>query len=225
MFAKNENVISILVSDDHESLSEQVINLGISNDINILSIVDKGRKAVEAYFRLNPDIVLLNFESKEIDGIQTTEVIRKGDPQARVIIMTELANPIVMARSLEVGARGLCLKSTSTNRIRNGIDFVMRGEVWIDENVLQPLIQEALQESSASDINYVQNAEGEKAYLSSREIDVLHLVAKGYSNKMIGEELFISVETVKSHIRRIKERLSAADRTEAAVKAVRAKLL
>lgn len=128
-----------------------------------------------------------------------------------------------MSDAISAGARGICLSETKTERIRVGIDCVVNGEVWLDEAILCPLLCNRFNEQVASKRNPIQLPQEYR--LTEREISVLQLVSSGYSNKRIASELYISVETVKSHLRRIMERLSASDRTEAAVKAIRANIL
>ena len=220
MLVTTNNKVSILISDDGQSLSEQIVSLTMESGLNVVGIVDKGEKAVESYFRLKPEVVLLSFNMKSMNGIDTAQIIKGGDPDAKVILLTDASSPSLMAMSLNAGVRGICMNSTASERIIAGIKCVVSGEVWIDENFLTPLFKEDSGRTASSDELAIQAAK-----LSERELDVLQLVSKGYSNRKIGEELFISVETVKSHLKRIMERLSANDRTEAAVKAVRLNLL
>lgn len=223
MFVQPKKNISVLISDNHTLVSEQVVNLGILSDLDIVALVDKGEKAVEAFFRLKPDIALINYRMRYINGIETTRMIREVDPEAAVILFADQYSPQIVTDAIRVGARGVCLSNTSTKRIRVGIDCVVRGEVWVDEEILNPLLSESV--STSADPMAQTQTEPAPFKLSEREINVLTLVSNGYSNKRIASELYISVETVKSHLRRIMDRLSASDRTEAAVKAVRANLL
>ena len=192
MFSITEEKLSVLISDDYQSVSEQIVNLSVLADLNIVGLVDQSEKAIEAYFRLKPDVVLLSYKMHSMNGIETARVIREGDANAQIIMFTGVSDAGVMASALSAGVRGICLSDTDTERIRVGIDCVVRGEVWLDENLLEIVMNGEL--VSSNDTALTKDKALEKPVpisLSDRELSVLKLVSEGYSNKRIAKSCLL----------------------------------
>lgn len=216
--------VSVLLVDDHTGLSKQTAGLGVLKDLSIVALVDTSVKALETYDRLRPDIVILLCKAAGPDTISLVEDLRQEHEGAQVIMLMDVCDPDIMTRALEAGVRGICLKSTSSRRIRVGIECILKGEVWFDEGLLKPLITSTRKAVKLADVS--ENwAESTEVVLTNRQRHILSLVSQGYSNKKIGALLFVSHETVKSHLQRIMERLAANDRTEAVVKAIKLDLI
>lgn len=219
MLIRREDKISILVSDTSDLVGELSFKVGLFDNFNIVGLVDNSEKTIRAYKRLVPDVLLLGNEIQPISGIQICEHIRNIDQNANIIITTKSESSTILTKAINAGARGICLKETEPDRLRIGLECINDGEIWIDEHILDPFLRDAPFKKLK------QNAPSNKIRLTDRELSILKLVASGYSNKRIGQQLYLSAETVKFHLTRIKKRLNASDRTEAAVIAVRANLV
>lgn len=216
--------VSVLLVDDHTGVSKQTAGLGLLKDLSIVALVDRSVKALETYGRLRPDIVILLCKTAWPDTINLVEDLCQEHEGAQVIMLMDVCDPDIMTKALEAGVRGICLKSTSSRRIRVGIECILKGEIWFDEGLLKPLITSIRKSVKLADVSE-NRAESTEVLLTDRQRHILSLVSQGYSNKKIGSLLFVSHETVKSHLQRIMERLAANDRTEAVVKAIKLDLI
>jgi DNA-binding NarL/FixJ family response regulator len=220
--------IKILVVEDHEITRVGLkLTLEQSDEIEIVGEASDGNQAVEASSELNPTVVLMDIGLPNIDGIEATGLIKKASPATRVIMLTSHDNDRDIFAALGAGADGYCLKETPTNQLVLAIKTVADGAAWLD-----PAIASKVLKASVMGALPAQTAGGgtgksglQTSRLSQREIDVLKLVVEGLSNQAIAERLYLSVETVKTHMRRIMEKLAVSDRTQAAVKAMREGLL
>ncbi|MGD9681606.1 MAG: DNA-binding response regulator [Candidatus Obscuribacterales bacterium] len=194
--------------------------MSLIKDLRIVALVDRPDKALESYERLRPDIVIL-VSKTGTDSVDLVSEICKRQEDARVIMLMERGSPTIMTSALEAGVRGIGLTRTSSRRIRVGIDCILSGEVWFDEGLLKPLITRKAAKVTICD----PLEESLDIVLTDRQRSILSLVSQGYSNKKIGTLLFLSHETVKSHLQRVMGRLAASDRTEAVVKAIRLNLI
>ena len=248
MHCVEDEPVSVLIVDPYKNVSLRVANLSVMKSLRIVALVDRADKAVDTYFRLKPDVVLLDYNSRLQEGIQTTRAIMSGDPEAAVIVLLDRVDSFALFGALNAGARGVCLNSADTSRMRAGIGCVSKGDTWIDSCLLQPLVTATLgsqlsfggspepggSEAAVQGARIARAEQLSKDFagseqpgelLSERELNVLKLVAEGYSNKRIATELMISRDTVKSHLKKIMRRLEVSDRTEAAVKAIRLELI
>lgn len=216
--------VSVLLVDDHPGLSKQTASLSLVKDLKVVALVDRPAKALEAFERLRPDIVVLACKTAGIDAVELVRDMCRQFDGAQVILLVERYNPYIMTSAMEAGVRGICLKSTSSRRIRVGIDCILKGEVWFDEGLLKPLITDTCKAAGLPE-DTEQGSDPTDVVLTDRQRHILSLVSQGYSNKKIGASMFLSHETVKSHLQRIMDRLAARDRTEAVVKAIRLNLI
>jgi two-component system NarL family response regulator len=193
--------IRVLVVDDHP-----LMRIGLRSqidaepDLQVVAEAADGPSAIAAHEQHHPDITLLDLRLPGMDGPQIITIIRKRDPQAKVIILTTYDADEDVYRAVQAGARGYLLKGTFAEGIMEAIRHVHAGRRLIAPEVAHRLAERV---SSPS--------------LSSREIAVLELVAKGMSNKEIGAALFVTAATIKYHLKNIYLKLDASDRTEAAL--------
>ena len=201
--------IRVLIVDDHP-----LMRLGLRTridaepDMEVVAEAENGPEAIAAYARLRPDITLLDLRLPGMDGPQIINVIRGDDPEAKIIILTTYDADEDVYRAVQAGARGYILKGTFAEGIMEAIRNVQAGRRLIAPEVAARLADRV---SSPS--------------LTSREVGVLELVAKGMSNKEIGAALFVSETTVKYHLKNIYAKLGANDRTEAALLATQRGIL
>jgi two-component system NarL family response regulator len=191
--------LTILVADDHPVVREGLVSLiNRQPDMRVIGEASNGQEAVEKYFALHPDVVLLDLRMPVIDGIEVVKTICAKDPSARLIVVTLYRSEEDVYRSLQAGAQGYALKDASLDQLINCIHAVGNGQTWIPPDVGAKLAKRVTDPE-----------------LTPRESEVLHAVALGKSNKEIGSQFNISEGTVKVHMTHILEKLKVAGRTEA----------
>lgn len=201
--------IRILCADDHEFIRDGIAHLLRKQpDMELIAEASDGRQAVEAYRTHRPDVVLMDLRMPNMNGIEALLAIREYHPNAKVIMLTTYAGDVIAAQSLKAGAAGYLLKSTLRSGLIDGIRAVAGGKRHVP-----PEVASSIAEFIASDS------------LSAREVDVLRSVADGLSNKSVAEQLGISEDTVKGHMRGILLKLGANDRTHAVLIALKRGIL
>lgn len=197
--------IRILSVDDHPLLREGIAIL-IENQPDMLLVAQAatGREAIQQFRQHQPDVTLMDLRLPDINGIDALIAIRTDNPNACVVMLTTFEGDVEIQRALEAGARGYLLKTTPAKDLVEVIRQAHAGKKRIPAEVAAHLAEHM----------------GEDA-LTPREVEVLRHLAEGNRNKDIGEQLFISEETVKVHIKHIMEKLGASDRTQAVAIAVR----
>jgi DNA-binding NarL/FixJ family response regulator len=198
-------MIGILSVDDHPLLREGIAALvNAETDMKLVAEASNGQEAIEKFRLHRPDVTLMDLQMPALNGIEAIIGIRSEFPNARIIVLTTYEGDVQVLRALKAGARGYILKGHVRRELLDTIRAVHAGQKRIPPEVAAELAAHA--------------AEGD---LSSREIDVLRLVATGNANKEIAAQLYIAEETVKSHITNILSKLGANDRTHAVTLALR----
>jgi DNA-binding NarL/FixJ family response regulator len=197
--------IRVLGVDDHPLLNEGIAAIITSQpDMQLVAQASTGRDAIQKFREHQPDITLMDLRLPDMTGIDAMIAIRTEFPEARIIMLTTFEGDVDIQRALQAGARGYMLKSMPPKDLVAVIRQVHAGKKRIPSEVAARLADHLGEED-----------------LTSREIDVLRLVADGSRNRDIAEKLFISEETVKVHIKHIMEKLAASDRTQAVAIALR----
>jgi len=214
--------IKVLLVDDHPVVREGLRTmLAATPDIEVVAEAGDGFEAIDKAGSYQPQVVLMDLRMPNLDGLEATRRIKSQLPSVSVIVLTIYDNDAYVMDAIRAGAGGYLLKDASEDLLVHTIRAVHSGGMFINTG----LWREAF--TSMTDIASIQPREKtvDSAILNNltpRERDVLRLVAQGLSNKEIGRTLFISEDTVKKHVQTIMVKLDASDRTQAAVKAVRA---
>ena len=204
--------ISVLIVDDHAVVRQGLRTfLGLQDDIDVVGEASNGAEAVEQVRRLLPDVVLMDLEMPEMDGIEATRQVRALSLRTQVIVLTSFSDNERVFPSIKAGAIGYLLKDVSPDDLVRAVQAAHRGETQLHPEVARKLINEYSN----------RDEKRAPAGLTERELDVLRLIARGGSNRDIAEELVISEKTVKTHVSNILSKLHLADRTQAAIYALR----
>jgi DNA-binding NarL/FixJ family response regulator len=197
--------IRVFCVDDHPLLREGIAAI-INNQPDMLLAAEAatGCEAIQKYQQHQPDVTLMDLRMPDMSGIDALIAIRTEFPEARIIMLTTFEGDVEVQRALEAGARGYLLKSMPPKELIEAIRQVHTGKKRIPPELAAQLAEHLGDES-----------------LTEREVEVLRHVAGGNRNRDIAEQLFISEETVKVHIKHIMEKLGASDRTQAVAIAVR----
>lgn len=208
--------IKILLVDDH-----MVVRKGLSfflstqADFELVGEAENGKQALEKIAELKPDIVLMDAVMPEMDGIEATAQIKKNYPEVKVIILTSFSDQDHILPALRAGAVGYLLKDVQPEQLGDAIRGAYRGNIQLHPEITQQLMSQNF--ASSHDTQRSSLIED----LTMREKEVLSLIAKGMSNKEIASTLMIAEKTVKTHVSSILSKLGLADRTQAALYAVK----
>lgn len=204
--------IRVLLVDDHEMVRMGLRSfLDLQADVEVIAEAADGSSGLDLALSLKPDIIMMDLVMPDLDGVEATLSILKAWPEAKIIILTSYLDNEKISPVLKAGAKGYMLKTSSAEELLNAIQKVYKGDLAIETEVEKRLKR---QESPALHHD-----------LTAREHDILRLLAKGYDNQTIADELFISLKTVKTHVSNILGKLQVDDRTKAVVYAFRHQLV
>jgi DNA-binding NarL/FixJ family response regulator len=197
--------IRVMTVDDHPILRGGIAGaVAAQPDMTIVAEAANGEEAIASFREHRPDVTLMDIRMPGTSGIDAITAIRSEFPNARIIVLTSYGGDIQALRSFKAGASGYLLKSMLRTELVDTIRRVHAGQRRIPPEVAQEMAEHAGEEK-----------------LTAREMEVLHDVARGHSNKIIASELNISEHTVKGHLKRILEKLDASDRTHAVMIAIK----
>lgn len=209
--AKTRARIKIMLADDHHIVRAGIRQLLESEkDIQVLAEAGDGEEAKSLIQRHKPDVAVLDIQMPKASGIEVTRWLRANMPEVGVLILTAYDDdPYVMA-VLQAGANGYVLKTARTNELIQAVRDVYEGKSALDASITKKLMANVFKRPETNSVEP----------LTDRELEVLRLAAKGFTNKAIGMQLNISDRTVQGHLAHIFAKLQATSRTEAVMRAV-----
>ena len=210
--------IGVLIADDHTLFRRGVSRmLEAEEDMAVMGEACNGREAVEMARALVPDVILMDIQMPEMDGIAATRLLHREMPHLGIVFITMFESDEFVFQGLQAGGRGYILKDADPETMLRAIRAVAKGESLLGPTIAQKMIRQF------SAVDPVKSTLGDG--LTEREVEVLKLIAEGLSNKQIGQRLVISEKTVKNHINNILSKLHLYDRTQATLFAIRSGLV
>jgi len=211
------NPTRVLVVDDHRVFADAIAaRLNAEPDLDVVGTAASAREAIVAVNELRPDLALIDVELGGADGIYLTHVLREEHPSLVVVIVSLLNDPLYVRDAVSSGAMGWVTKDAPTDQLLSAIRGAMRGESWIPPSILTGVLKELLQARREAD-----EQEGRLARLTPRERHVLESMADGLDRTAIAERLFLSTNTVRTHVQNILTKLEVHSSLEAVALALR----
>jgi len=203
--------VSCLVADDHPAVVEAVADVLTAAGIRVVGKARDGSEALSLIETEGPEVALLDLRMPGLSGIDVARRLDRGEGATAVILYTAFGDRALLTEALDAGARGFVLKEAPLAEVVRAVQLVAAGRTYVD-----PVLAGVISGSAAT---------GKMVTLTQRERDVLRLLANGMSNEEIGKELFISPETVRTHVRKAMAKLDADTRTQAVATALRQSLI
>ena len=203
--------ITCIVADDHPAMVEAVCDVLTEGGVSVVGRARDGEDALAKIGTRKPDVALIDVRMPRLGGIEVARRAATSSPETAVILYTAYGDRALLTEALDAGARGFVLKEAPLADLTRAIELVARGGTYVD-----PVLAGFLASAHATD---------KLPSLTQRERDVLRLLADGMSNEEIGRTLFISPETVRTHVRKAMDKLDADTRTQAVATALRQSLI
>lgn len=210
--------IKVMIAEDHSMIRAGLKQLlELEPDIKVVAGCSDGRMAIDKYKEVHPDVVLMDINMPVLNGLEALEEIRSFDPGVKAVMLTIHQDREYLLKALELGALGYILKDADASALVEAVRSVYGGQTYIQPIMARELVNEYKRIKSGAD--------DPKNQLTDREKEVLKLLSKGMLNKEIASVLFISEKTVKNHISSIFRKLNVQDRTQAAVYAIKNRIV
>jgi DNA-binding NarL/FixJ family response regulator len=216
----------VIIADDHPLFRSAIRRtLDVHPDLEVVGEAADGREALELCRRLRPDLVLMDVQMPQMDGLAATRAIKREYPDTEVLIVTTFEDPDYLFEAIQAGAAGYVLKIATPQEIIEAVRGVLRGESPLSPELsallLRRLVAEKRQERPPEGCPLPPLAEP----LAPREVEVLRLLARGHTNQEIAQNLYVSTSTVKKYVHAVICKLGVSDRVQAAVRAAELGLL
>jgi DNA-binding NarL/FixJ family response regulator len=203
--------VNCLVADDHPAMRRAVTEILLANGIEVIGEAADGEEALEKIQARKPDVALVDIRMPRLSGVEVARRVSRSTPETAVLLYSGYGDEALLLEALDAGARGFVLKEAPLLDLHRAIQMVAAGGTYVD-----PVLAGALATAEVT---------AKLPRITQRERDVLRLLADGKSNEEIGKELYISPETVRTHVRKAMAKLEADTRTQAVAKALRQRLI
>jgi two-component system, NarL family, response regulator LiaR len=214
----------IVLADDLETVRLGLkMVLSREPDLEVVGEAINGREAIELCRSFVPDLVVMDVQMPEMDGLVATREIKAEHPSIAVLVLTAYEDTDYLLEAVRAGAAGFVLKQNALLRVAEVVRTILGGGPTLDQGLAMRLLRRLSAADGTPESDPETHTQREQAArtLTEREFEVLGLLAQGYTNGRIAEELVLSVGTVKTHVHRIISKLGVSDRTQAAVRAIR----
>jgi DNA-binding NarL/FixJ family response regulator len=211
--------IKVVIADDHPIVRDGLKKLLLlEDDIQVVGEASDGRQVLELMQEQEPDVLLLDLRMPNLDGLSVLQSLQQTGRKTRVIVLTASEDKNEFVQAMKLGCSGIVLKQTATELIVKSIRKVYSGEIWLDSHTTAAVMRQFA--SPADALGGMGGKSRERSPLSTREREIVQLVAQGYKNKEMAEKMFISEQTVKNHLHNIFDKLGVSDRLELALYAI-----
>lgn len=215
----DKKTINVMLVDDQNLVREGIKSLlKLAGHINIVGEASDGQEAIDLVDEYRPDVILMDIRMPKLDGISALKALKEKNNATPVIILTTFDDHELVLNGIRAGARGFLLKDVSLDSLVEAIDAVSRGETLIQPAVTERVIKGFTELQKTGDSKVERDPIQDP--LTIREIEILRLMAGGYSNKEISRAIFKSEGTIKNHVSNILAKLGVRDRTRAVLKAL-----
>jgi DNA-binding NarL/FixJ family response regulator len=218
---KKKATVRILIADDHPIVRDGLKKLLLlEDDFEIVGEAADGREVLDKVQELDPDVLLLDLRMPNLDGLSALQALQQSNKRTRVIVLTASEDKNEFVQAMKLGCSGIVLKQTAPDLIVKSIRKVNAGEIWLDSHTTAAVMRQFQTGQESSGSGQAGGKGRERSPLSSREREIVALVAQGYKNKEMAEKMFISEQTVKNHLHNIFDKLGVSDRLELALYAI-----
>jgi DNA-binding NarL/FixJ family response regulator len=209
--ASAQGPITCVVADDHPAVLEAVAEFLVQGGIEVIARARDGEEALERIEQRKPQVALVDVRMPKLGGIELTRRAQRSAPETSILLYTGYGDRALLTEALDAGVRGFVLKEAPMDDLLRAVQSVATGGTYVD-----PVLAGTLAASSIGN---------KLPELTQRERDVLRLLADGLANEEIGKRLYISAETVRTHVRKAMDKLDADTRTQAVARALRDRLI
>lgn len=222
--AKNK-IVKIFIAEDHE-LTRMGLRFSIQDNpaFELAGESADGLEALNQIQALKPDLVLMDIGLPSMNGIESTRIIKQTLPEIKVIMLTSQGDQENVFKAFSVGADGYCLKDIKLDKLFQVAQMVYEGGIWLDPPIADFIIHRATKVQSLTNTSPLSNRMVDDEFgstLTEREFETLTLIVAGNSNKEIAQRMGVSMNTIKTYVGKIIQKMAVEDRTQAAVKALR----
>lgn len=211
-----EGKIKILIADDHDLIRQGLKSiLNFEDDFIVAGEASNGEEAILLIAQYKPDVLLMDINMPIMSGIEVLKKIKTTGLDVKVLLLTVESDKKTIMDAIEIGADGYILKGSSTQELVDGIRRVYNDENYIDKSLVSMLFKKVATKNVENEIIKL---------LSNRDIEILSLISKGYSNKEIGDMLYLSEKTIKNNATRIFKSIGVTDRVHATIYAIEHKI-
>ena len=209
--ATGDNKVTCIVADDHPATAKAVVGILEDHGIAVLGIARDGEEAAALVAQHKPAVALVDLRMPRVSGIEVARRAQRTSPGTGIVLYTAFGESALLTEALDAGARGFLLKEAPLDDLVRAVETVAGGGLYVD-----PVLAGVIAGGAGG---------GAPVALTQREREVLRLLADGHSNEEIGKRLFISPETVRTHVRKAMEKLDADTRTQAVAMALRQSII